>query len=598
MRQFDSRWRNNERKVQAFIDLQDQEKILKEQNQMKGRPTKVVSIQIPYTWATVSAIVTYLLHTFTGRKPMFQVGSLKAETAASAQTMELLLQYNMDHCQGINKIYQHCWDGCLYGLGAFSNAWNVEYAKRTEWVRPTGDGLMGSTMGAAGLVKRRVDRKIYEGNEVSNIDPFMFFPDPRVPMTSVHKDGEFCFARSFQGRHKLKQLENQGSIAWVDAIPQLPAKGETGESDGASDRGLVARGEGIPGWNNDSSDKGSVGAYVQIDQGTCWIIPRELGLSDVETPELWLFAYANNSQIIQAEPLDLDHGWHPVAVSEPLSIGYGFGQMSFVDFLGDIQDTSSWYINSHIMNVRSALNNMFIYDPSMVEDQDIKRPGPEKLIRLKKAAFGVDVRTVIQQLQVQDVTSGHIGDMEVLHKIGDMMSGVSDNLRGIQDSGGRKTATEVRTGAEAGASRLAALARVISSQSLTTLTAQMSLNLQQNLNDDFMMQVVGIEGLKNPIRVAPEMIAGDFHYPVNDGTLPIDKVAMLDIWKEVLLGVAQEPTLRATWSLPRIFEHVAKLGGAQNIESFRASPEEGMQQLMAAGMAPAGPPQGAPPPTA
>ena len=37
-------------------------------------------------------------------------------------------------------------------------------------------------------------------------------------------------------------------------------------------------------------------------------------------------------------------------------------------------------------------------------------------------------------------------------KLADMLSAVNDNLKGIQDSGGRKTATEVRTSNESGSS--------------------------------------------------------------------------------------------------------------------------------------------------
>ena len=55
-------------------------------------------------------------------------------------------------------------------------------------------------------------------------------------------------------------------------------------------------------------------------------------------------------------------------------------------------------------------------------------------------------------------------------KLGDSLSSVNDNLRGVQASGGRKTATEVRTSGEAGASRLAAHSTLISAQAIVDLT--------------------------------------------------------------------------------------------------------------------------------
>ena len=149
---------------------------------------------------------------------------------------------------------------------------------------------------------------------------------------------------------------------------------------------------------------------------------------------------------------------HPVSVAEPYELGYGFGNCGMMDYLTPIQDTISWFINSHIYNVRAALNNMLIVDPSMVEMQDLKNPEPGKLIRLKRAAYGQDVREALHQLQIFDVTQGHIDAAQMFVKLGQYLTGITDNMMGLQDEGGRKTAAEVRISSQAGASRLAAQA--------------------------------------------------------------------------------------------------------------------------------------------
>ena len=81
----------------------------------------------------------------------------------------------------------------------------------------------------------------------------------------------------------------------------------------------------------------------------------------------------------------------------------------------------------------------------MVEMQDLKNGGEARIIRLKQAAYGQDVRMALNQLQVSDVTRTHMQDMSLFIRLADMITGVNDNLRAIQNSGGRKTATEVRT---------------------------------------------------------------------------------------------------------------------------------------------------------
>jgi hypothetical protein len=218
--------------------------------------------------------------------------------------------------------------------------------------------------------------------------------------------------------------------------------------------------------------------------------------------------------------------------------------------------------------------------------QDLKQNGPGKIIRLKPAAYGMDVRTIIHQLQVSDVTRSHVSDMQEFIRMGDTMSAVNDNLRGINTAGGRKTATEVRTSGEAGASRLATHARLISSQGIVDLTEQMSLNNQQNLSEEFYWRVTGPEGQEAvPTIIKPEDLVGDFYFPVHDGTLPLDKIGLLDIWREILTGVASDPELRAQYNVGAIFEFVAELGGAKNISSFKVTPQEQIQNAAQAGNA-------------
>lgn len=583
MTQFYSRWNASEKKIQAYINLPNYEQQLAEMNKT-GAPPQVTDIIVPYSYATIWTIVTYLVHTFCGQKPIFQVSAYKAEAVEPAQYMETLLQYNADHTRLILQFIQWFLDAETYGVGAIRCLWDIEKAKRTIWTPQAQGGLILPSAGPGTMMRQRIDKTVYEGNKCASIDPFQFFPDPRVPMNEVNKRGEFVFWRSFEGIHTLKRGEQAGTLKYIDNIKdEMPRGGGVGESSGKSMRSLLAKGDALPGdpMVKDSRAK----SFYQVDQGTVEIIPSELGLGESQFPEKWLFSIANKSQVIQAEPLDYDHGRHPVAVIEPSSFGYAFGQPGTADFLGPIQDTLSWFVNSHIHNVRTAINNMWVVDPSMVEMQDLKTPGPGKIIRLKRSAYGQDVKTALQQLNVQDVTQNHMQSMELFLKIGDTLAAVNDNLRGIQDSGGRKTATEVRTAGEAGASRLAARARLISAQGMVDLAEQMSLNIQQFMSMEFYLQVVGMKGAANPVPISPQMVAGDFYYPVNDGTLPLDKTAILGVWKEIWLAIASNPMLSSQYDGGKIFEYIAELGGAKNIGQFKisAAPDSQIEEGLANG---------------
>lgn len=582
MSQFYPRWVENELLMQAYVTLSDYDQILKDRNDRRGGAGEAVEINVPFAWAQVNTIVTYLLHMFGGRNPIFSVGSYRAEQVGPAQSMEMLLQHNADVTKFIKVLYFFLMDAEIYGMAAVRTMWKRTIKTQTVMVPP--DPAVASSLASFGIQpqpERRTQEYVsFEGNDTANIDPFMFFPDPRVPMHEVNEKGEFVFWRSFKARHELLRAEAAGQIKWVDRISnQSPMR--NGDSNVASMRALRSAGVSQPG-ENDWGQIGNVTPNYQIDQGTIEIVPSECGLGSSKVPEKWLFSIANGSQIIQAVKLDLPSGKHPIEVTEPSSFGYAFGQLGTVDMLGPMQQMMSWFLNSHIYNVRAALNNQFVVDPTKVEMSDLGNGRPGKLIRLKNTAFGLaDPKSAIFQLPVMDITRGHLADFQLFQRLAADLTGATDNVRGLQDAGGRKTATEIRTSSEAGTSRLAAKGKLHSSMALTGLAEQWALNFQQLLTAEQELSVLGADGQRKSVRITPENIQGGFNFPVHDGTLPIDKVGLLDVWRQIFQAVLADPQLRQGYDVMSMFDWICQLGGAQNIQSFKLNVQSQEQQMMA-----------------
>lgn len=572
MRDFYPRWQVNERKLQAYINLNDYERLVQQTNDRSQGPPQIVSLVVPYSYAVVQTVVTYLLHTFCGRQPIFQVGCYNADLTANAQNLERVIQYNCDHSKFIYHLYQMLMCSQIYQLGAMRVGWAHRYVDKTRWQEVPKWGLLGEPLPPERMASR--ERILsYSGNEVASIDPFMFFPDPRVPMTECSRRGEFMFWRAYENRMTLKTREKEGVFMYVDAAPTtLPNSANSTESA----RSLRSSGDAIAGQMN-RSESHNAEPVIQLDEGTVLIIPKEWGLSDKDYPELWLFTILNKGQVVRAEPLEADHNLHPVNVIEPNAIGAQFGSLAMVDIVGPVQDHISWLINSHMQNVRGVINNRLVVNPQFIHMEDFKKDpsspdskgDPSWIVRMKQSAMGAKPEDGIFQLQVADVTQQHLRNVELMMRVGHMFAGVNENLMGLQDAKGRKTATEVRTSGEAGASRLAAMARVISAQGIADIPMMMGCNLQQRMDQEFYARVLGSQGQQAPIRM--ENIAGDFYYPINDGTLPLDRAAMLNVWQQILLGVAKDPELRQNYSLSKLFAYVAELGGARNIDQFKVS---------------------------
>ncbi len=581
MSNFYPRWAANELRLQAWINHPKNEQALKEQNE-SGEVPSAVRIVIPFGFAAVSTLVTYLMHAFSSRTPMFQLGSYKDSTVQSARRMETVLQYQVDYSKLVKEMWRYFSDWCTYGVAVFRTTWDVQEGMRTTRRRVYDDDADIENPDVAGEVQASRDLEvIYEGNMTTTVDPYGFFPDPRVPMHEVSRHGEFVFWRHYMCRLDLVNMEIDGDFIGVsDVKSKLPHNiGDT------SNRSLLARGISTPGRDADDYGEGvgtSTGQpkdteFMQVDQGTIRMVPDQWDVGESKRAEIWQVTILNKDRIVQFQPLDADHGRHPVSVSEPYGTGYGFGAISPADMIGPLQDLISWMVNSHIENVRTHLNNMLVVDPSRIVMKDLKEPGPGKYIRLKQSARGTDIRAIIHQLDIKDVTQGHIRDVELVMNLGMMILAINEATMGRPEGGDRATATESRINSQAATSRLAALSRIFSAQGITDLTELMVCNTQQYLTEDFALNLLGDEG--EELSIFSDDLNGIFTYPVHDGSLPTDKTALADIWERILRGVGEDEELRATYDFPRIFETAAEIAGAKDIQTMRRQQNNAESQM-------------------
>jgi hypothetical protein len=152
------------------------------------------------------------------------------------------------------------------------------------------------------------------------------------------------------------------------------------------------------------------------------------------------------------------------------------------------------------------------------------------------------------------------------------VSGVTDNIMGMVNAGGRKSATEVRTSSNFGMSRLKTTAEWWSAGDWSLLAQVMLQNTQQYYEDDKKFKIVGDlmdqrQGSFMP--VTPDLIQGFYDFVPVDGTMPVDRFAQANLWKEILLGLRQMPAIGQRYDVPEMFAWMAQLAGLKNIKRFR-----------------------------
>jgi hypothetical protein len=112
-----------------------------------------------------------------------------------------------------------------------------------------------------------------------------------------------------------------------------------------------------------------------------------------------------------------------------------------------------------------------------------------------------------------------------------------------------------------------------------------SSNIQQLMTEPVWLKLLGQDGAEGPLRIGPEDLDGNFYFPIHDGTLPLDRVALLEVWKEILMAIFRAPMLATQFDTLGIFEYVAQLGGARNLGQFRVqgASNEGIAAAASAG---------------
>jgi hypothetical protein len=98
-------------------------------------------------------------------------------------------------------------------------------------------------------------------------------------------------------------------------------------------------------------------------------------------------------------------------------------------------------------------------------------------------------------------------------------------------------------------------------------------------------EMTGDDGTPMSTLLTPDMVMGTFQYQISDGSLPYDKMALIEVWEKILFGVASDPELRATHDVNKIFDYVAELGGAKNIGSFKRA-QTGQPNILPPGQEP------------
>lgn len=585
------KWRENEKTALAYLPEDELSHRKKVERSYYGVPD-YTKIRIPYSYGILMASHTYWTTVFMGRTPVNQYTGRHGESQQQVQAMEALIDYQAQVGEMMVPWYLWLLDVGKYGLGVVGIDWVDEYSMVSSIDEvPV---MFAGVIDTGKTKKRKINRRIkgYSGNRITNIRPFDFYPDPRVAVRFFQK-GEFCAVKISIGWNDVLKRLDQGYYIkqTVDMLRnKLGPQGTSGHQnydrvEGAdpvqlpTDIGFDLDDSGIRG----KKKKNLRNANVQAFECVIELVPKDWGLGRGTYPEKWVFTVLSDfTAVLGAQPLGANHDKFPYAALEYEPEGYAISARGIGEVLQPINDTMDWLINSHFFNVRKALNDQYVVDPSQIVVSDLENPLPGGVIRMTPAAYGRSVRDALQQLPVTDVTRTHLGDLSAMFDVGQRTVGVSDQIMGNIPTTGRRSATEVRTGTGFGINRLKSTSEFFSYMGWSPMSSIMVQNTQQYYDIEKAFKIAGqlAQGAGAQfMQVTPEDILGFYDFVPVDGTQPIDRIAQATLWNNLMGQMANFPEILAQYDVGRIFEWVAQLAGLKNISQFKIEmvPDEELQ---------------------
>jgi len=500
------------------------------------------AIVIPITYANLISRMVQEFAILTQRDPFIHYEGRDSRDHIRARIHEAAIRYDNEQSMVDLQVWQNLFDAERYGICAMHDGWHEEWG----WVYLPGKispqlaPMIPPHMRY--LTEQRREwglRKQYVRWDA--INPRRLLLDPAVPSWNVQ-------AMLFAGW-------------WDEEVPWLDLK--TAERpEGPYFNLKAARSQGSGHGDNDSltqsmtSETTTGDEFAQMPRGNVYrlwtrIIPKEWGLSDIERPEIWWFEVWNKTVIIRAHPLIYQHGEIPLALGQLDPDMHAAFTPGMGEQIRGLQDLSDWMAASHATQVRRALNDEGIFDPSLINAKEMLQPKPGRWARLTPTGSRLLRRGILpidamySQKKMTDITSHHMDLVQAYFSFAQRVSAAADTIQGMPLPT-KRTLGEVEQVTGMGTMRIGTTAQLLDRMLYGPL-ARRAISLRQQLTSR--EQIVRITGrLKQQlgvesITVDPQHLVGEYDYIAHTPTMAVDPARQAAIWGQFLQVIAGAPQL-------------------------------------------------------
>lgn len=557
---------------------------------VRGEPAKMI---LPLSFGQTQTFVAFGYQLYNQRDYYYETIASGQEDEGAAKIASALLEQNLTYNKyRAVKLVQKLTDIARWGLGITKCSWVKDTVPTVEKVidqskmAPTRPDMPAPV--EPPMTTQVTYHTKYLGNRIVNISPYRWFPDTRLPI-SRWSEGEFCADEIEESKASLKMNPNVAGLEHV---------GELGAESARNRRMTFMKKQTEPSATGASVPT----AYCLLTEVQIRLNPsktfidKDVPLNDCDCEQVYTVWIANDDRIIRISESGYNHEEFGYDCAQLFDDQNRLVNFSLCEILNALQDTSTWFLNSHITNVRKNIFNQMIVDESAVNVDDIIARRP--IIRMKAGRAGSGVDTWIKQLTTQDMTQNHVGDIGLLNGMAKEATGINETLLG-QFSPGRRSAKEAGNVANYAASRLIMIFGSVWESSEASMARKMLSNLRQGLDEPTLVRMYGQANVQQNIQgaltlipglapqpqpqlrsVTKEQLVGNYDLSVFNGTLPSQRQATAQVLIQLLESLKDPQAIMVLGLDPQAITYeVLELLNVRNVQRFRLTPER-LQQLM------------------
>lgn len=590
-------------------NIYTEDKILATLANMRGDKKKLQDIVLPLCESQTETQLAYLTSVFLTGYPIFGVTADKTNIDGAKQFQAIIAE-NQVHGGWVRQLILSMLDSLKY-FGVIEKTWCRELVPSFD---PTVDPKTGTVS--------RTQQVWWEGNKINHISPYNAFWDRRIPLTEVHKRGEYAGYVTMESRVTLKQyIEEKGLKMNVDK-----AYGANLSEGAAGSNAMIPNSptnlfyipnflwNSLDNWSNTYGNTPTVmqdfstfevpgykgktrvfrNVYYKVTR-YFRMIPRDWGLNvpmDNQI-QIWKIVTVNDQVIIECERQNNIHGYIPLVFFQPTEDGLQFNNRSFAQKQIPMQDIGSALANGSLQAMRRAVGDRILYDPSRISKENISAESPTARIPVRPAAYGSDISKSVYKFPYEDhVTAPFMQVAKEITSYSNMISGQNPAQQG-QFVKGNKTQSEFEDVQQHSSGRQRKTALMTEDQLMVPLKEMIKADTLQYQASKTVYNYVDDAPNNPPVEVdRVKLQSAVFAYKMTDGLLPEDKIVSDDTLQVGMQLIAASPLLQASFDLGGVFSYIMKTKNV-DIEQFRVTNQAQIQQnmqMMAAAQATPAPP--------